>query len=77
MWVETHNFYTVDCWKIDVLIDDRAESAGVKFNDADLIGAKYLIIVGRRAKEGIVELRDALTGSVKEITIEEAKNLNI
>lgn len=68
---------SLEARKIDVLIDDRAESAGVKFNDADLIGAKYLIIVGRRAKEGIVELRDALTGSVKEITIEEAKNLNI
>ena len=63
--------------KIDVLIDDRAESAGVKFNDADLIGAKYLIIVGRRAKEGIVELRNALNGEVKEITIEEAKALKL
>ena len=68
---------SLEARKIDVLIDDRAESAGVKFNDADLIGAKYLIIVGRRAKEGIVELRDALTGEAKEITIEEAKNLNI
>ncbi|MBO7079043.1 MAG: proline--tRNA ligase [Bacilli bacterium] len=63
--------------KVDVLIDDRAESAGVKFNDADLIGAKYLIIVGRRAKEGIVELRNALNGEVKEITIEEAKALKL
>ena len=63
--------------KIDVLIDDRAESAGVKFNDADLIGAKYLIIVGRRAKEGIVELRNALNGEVKEISIEEAKTLKL
>ena len=63
--------------KVDVLIDDRTESAGVKFNDADLIGAKYLIIVGRRAKEGIVELRNALTGETKEISIEDAKTLKL
>ena len=63
--------------KVDVLIDDRTESAGVKFNDADLIGAKYLIIVGRRAKDGIVELRNALTGETKEISIEDAKTLKL
>ena len=63
--------------KVDVLIDDRTESAGVKFNDADLIGAKYLIIVGRKTKEGIVELRNALTGETKEISIEDAKTLKL
>ena len=60
---------------VEVLIDDRQESPGVKFNDADLIGAKYRIVVGRKAKEGIVELRNALNNEVKEITIEEAKKM--
>ncbi len=60
---------------VEVLIDDRNESAGVKFNDADLVGVRTRIIVGRKAQEGIVELRDALTDERKEITIEEAKEL--
>lgn len=60
---------------VEVLIDDRNESAGVKFNDADLVGIRTRIIVGRKAQEGIVEIRDALTDERKEITIEEAKEL--
>ena len=59
---------------LEVLIDDRGESAGVKFNDADLIGAKYLIIVGRKAKEGLVEVRDSLTGDTTEVKIEDIVN---
>ncbi|MDR1567889.1 MAG: proline--tRNA ligase [Streptococcaceae bacterium] len=41
----------------DVLVDDRAERAGVKFNDADLIGIPVKITIGKRADEGIVELK--------------------
>ena len=59
---------------LEVLIDDRGESAGVKFNDADLIGAKYLIIVGRKAKEGLVEVRDSLTDDTTEVKIEDIVN---
>ena len=70
---EIHN--ALEAKGIEVLIDDRNESAGVKFNDADLIGVRTRIIVGRRAQEGIVEVRDALTDERKEITIEEAKEL--
>jgi prolyl-tRNA synthetase len=41
-----------------VLFDDRDASAGVKFNDADLIGAPLRLTVGRRtAKEGLVEAK--------------------
>ncbi|MCM8826717.1 MAG: proline--tRNA ligase [Candidatus Omnitrophica bacterium] len=35
----------------DILFDDRPEPAGVKFNDAYLIGNPYIIIVGKRYKE--------------------------
>ncbi|MFO7612320.1 MAG: proline--tRNA ligase, partial [Clostridia bacterium] len=42
---------------LDVLIDDRKERAGVKFNDADLIGIPIRITVGKRAAEGIVEYK--------------------
>jgi len=41
-----------------ILVDDRNERAGVKFNDADLIGCPIRIVVGERAlREGAVELK--------------------
>ena len=43
---------------ISVLFDDRDERAGVKFNDADLIGCPVRMTVGEKAlKEGMVELK--------------------
>jgi prolyl-tRNA synthetase len=43
---------------IPVLFDDRDERAGVKFNDADLIGCPVRVTVGERAlKEGMVEFK--------------------
>jgi prolyl-tRNA synthetase len=41
---------------VDVLLDDRAERAGVKFKDADLIGIPWRLVVGRGAAAGRVEL---------------------
>ena len=43
---------------IDAILDDRDERAGVKFNDADLIGCPIRVTVGEKAlKEGMVELK--------------------
>jgi prolyl-tRNA synthetase len=43
---------------ISVLFDDRDERAGVKFNDADLIGSPLRLTIGEKAlKEGMVELK--------------------
>lgn len=58
----------------EVLIDDRGESAGVKFNDADLIGAKYRIVVGKKMNEGLVELRNILDNTSNDISFEEIQN---
>lgn len=55
----------------DVLIDDRNERAGVKFKDADLVGAPFRIIIGKKAEEGIVEVNIRKTGSVLEVRREE------
>ncbi len=44
-------------YRYDVLYDDRAERAGVKFADADLIGLPIRITVGKKASEGIVEVK--------------------
>ena len=58
--------------KVEVLYDDRIERSGVKFNDADLIGLPIQIIVGRKADEGIVEIKVRRTGEREEVLI---KNL--
>jgi prolyl-tRNA synthetase len=58
---------------VRVLVDDRAGvSPGVKFTDAELIGVPTILVVGRRAGEGVVELKDRRTGERREITVEEA-----
>ena len=56
--------------KVEVLYDDRIERPGVKFNDADLIGLPIQIIVGRKADEGIVEIKVRRTGEREEVLIE-------
>lgn len=48
---------------IDVLFDDRLKvSPGVKFADAEVIGVPNIVIVGRGAADGLVELWDRATG---------------
>ena len=44
-----------------VLYDDRAERAGVKFNDADLIGIPLQVVVGKKATDEIVEVKERKT----------------
>ena len=56
--------------KVEVLYDDRIERPGVKFNDADLVGLPIQIIVGRKADEGIVEIKVRRTGEREEVLIE-------
>ncbi|MBM7716450.1 prolyl-tRNA synthetase [Bacillus thermophilus] len=51
----------------DVLFDDRNERAGVKFNDSDLIGLPVRVTVGKRASEGIVEVKVRKTGEMLEV----------
>ena len=58
-------------YRYDVLYDDRAERAGVKFADSDLIGLPVRITVGKRASEGIVEIKFRQTGETAEWQKEE------
>jgi prolyl-tRNA synthetase len=55
---------------IEALLDDRDERAGVKFNDADLIGVPYRITVGKKIKEGKVELMTRSTRQSEDVAIE-------
>lgn len=52
---------------LDVLVDDREESAGKKFKDADLIGIPLRITIGKLLKEGKVELKNRKTGEITAI----------
>ncbi len=51
----------------DVLIDDRPERAGVKFADSDLIGMPVRVTVGKKAAEGIIEMKLRENGESFEI----------
>ena len=56
----------------ETLIDDRNERPGVKFKDADLLGIPLRVTVGRRASEGIVELKFRMDGTTEEADFETA-----
>ena len=51
----------------EVLVDDRNERAGVKFSDSDLIGLPIRVTVGKKAGEGIVEVKIKATGDTIEV----------
>ncbi|MFC4409181.1 proline--tRNA ligase [Chungangia koreensis] len=58
-------------YRYEVLFDDRAERAGVKFADADLIGLPIRVTIGKRASEGIIELKYRQAGETVEVQKEE------
>ncbi len=59
---------------VDVLIDDREESAGVKFKDADLIGIPIHVTVGPKTlKEDAVEIKLRKGGVSKKVKIEKVE----
>ena len=60
--------------KAEVILDDRDASLGFKMKDFELIGIPYIIIVGRRANEGIVELKDRSTNEKVELPYMDAIN---
>lgn len=59
---------------IDVLLDDRNERPGIKFNDMDLIGIPIRIVVGKKVNEGLVEIKLRNETESKDIKIEDITN---
>jgi prolyl-tRNA synthetase len=57
---------------VEVMVDDRDERPGVKFNDADLIGIPIRITVGKLAGEGKVEYKLRREDAVETLTVEDA-----
>ena len=58
----------------EVLVDDRKERAGVKFADSDLIGIPLRVTIGKKAADGIVEVKIRKTGETIEVKQEELVN---
>ncbi len=56
---------------VEVLLDDRKERAGVKFNDRDLIGIPIRVVVGKAAGDGIVEYSLREDGEKEDVDLEE------
>ncbi|MCV7028770.1 proline--tRNA ligase [Mycobacterium sherrisii] len=52
---------------LEVLLDDRQASPGVKFKDAELLGMPWIVVVGRGWADGVVELRDRFGGQTREL----------
>ena len=59
---------------VEVILDERDERPGFKFKDWELIGIPYIVTVGRRAAEGIVEFKDRWSMEKVELSLDEAIN---
>ena len=57
---------------LEVLLDDRKASPGVKFKDAELLGVPSIVVVGRGWANGVVELRNRFTGANDEFAVDGA-----
>ena len=55
---------------ISVMFDDRKSvSPGVKFNDAELLGMPWIVVVGKKLVEGFVEVKNRKTGERQDIEV--------
>lgn len=57
---------------VEVVLDDRNVSPGVKFADSELIGFPTSVVVGRGLKDGVVEVRDRTAGTSQTVSVGEA-----
>lgn len=61
----------LDAQRISCVLDDRKLRGGRKFIDADLLGIPWRVLVGRGAKDGIVEVKRREDGTVTTLTVDE------
>jgi len=62
----------LDAAGVQVLLDDRKASPGVKFADAELVGVPTIVVVGRGLAGGVVEVKDRRTGERTEVPVDDA-----
>lgn len=61
--------------RVEIILDDRKAGLGFKLKDWELMGIPYAIIVGKKANEGIVELKNRYTGEKIELSYSDAINI--
>jgi prolyl-tRNA synthetase len=54
---------------VTALYDDRRVSAGIKFNDGDLLGMPTVVVLGRGLQRGVVEVKDRATNTRAEVEV--------
>jgi prolyl-tRNA synthetase len=57
---------------VEVLLDDRKASPGIKFKDAELLGVPWIVVLGRGWADGVLELRNRFSGETRELAIDSA-----
>jgi prolyl-tRNA synthetase len=57
---------------VQVLLDDRKASPGVKFADAELMGMPTVVVIGRGLADGTIELRDRSSGEQIQVAVADA-----
>ncbi|WP_433869697.1 proline--tRNA ligase [Saccharopolyspora sp. CA-218241] len=62
----------LDAAGVEVVLDDRTSSPGVKFADAELIGVPTVLVVGKGLAGGVVEVRDRRSGERTEVPVDDA-----
>ncbi len=61
---------------IEVLLDDRNERAGIKFNDADLLGFPYRITIGKKTlKQGKAEITERKSGKTELVDLDSLEEI--
>ncbi|MCL1838865.1 MAG: proline--tRNA ligase [Propionibacteriaceae bacterium] len=60
----------LDSVGVEVILDDRKVSPGVKFADGELLGIPTLVVIGRGLATGVVEVRDRASGASQEVPVE-------
>ncbi|MBE1497512.1 prolyl-tRNA synthetase [Amycolatopsis lexingtonensis] len=60
----------LDAAGIEVILDDRKATPGVKFADAELLGVPTILVVGRGLANGVVEVKDRRSGEREEIAVD-------
>jgi prolyl-tRNA synthetase len=63
---------------IEVCYDDRPKvSPGVKFKDAELIGAPFIVVVGRGLADGTIEVKTRADGTSQEVPVDDAVSTTV
>ncbi|MFG1645173.1 proline--tRNA ligase [Amycolatopsis sp. NPDC049252] len=60
----------LDTAGLEIILDDRKATPGVKFADAELVGVPTILVVGRGLANGVVEVKDRRSGEREEIAVD-------